>query len=139
MRRYRIGLWRQRARSAARLCYLVSEFELMVDRILRPKDVEAATGLSRTTIWRLVREGTFPAPLRLTGSAPGKGARGWREGDVEKWLESRPRASEPTPANSCATCAELLEVRPLDPEVERWIAEIHADLAWVVATHPSPR
>jgi hypothetical protein len=43
------------------------------------------------------------------------------------------------PANSCATCAELFEARPLDPEMERWIAEIQADLAWVAATHPSKR
>ena len=36
--------------------------------ILRVKSVLAATGLSRTTLWRRIRSGDFPRPLRLGGA-----------------------------------------------------------------------
>ena len=34
--------------------------------ILPPKAVEAQTGLSNTTIWRMQRRGDFPAYVRLS-------------------------------------------------------------------------
>lgn len=34
--------------------------------ILQPKQVEAETGLSDTTIWRMQRRGEFPAYVRLS-------------------------------------------------------------------------
>ena len=37
---------------------------------------------SATTLWRLVRAGKFPAPLKLTG-----GMTAWRVSDVRRWLE----------------------------------------------------
>lgn len=55
--------------------------------ILRIKSCEARTGLSRSSIWKRVKAGTFPAPLEL-----GPKARGWRESEVEEWLQSRPVA-----------------------------------------------
>ncbi len=58
----------------------------MQDKMLRPPEVMARTGLSRTTIWRHVRAGTFPAPLVL-----GKGSIGWPESTITDWLDSRPR------------------------------------------------
>ena len=36
-----------------------------MDRILRTPEVVKATGLSNTTIWRRVRSGDFPVPLKL--------------------------------------------------------------------------
>lgn len=110
----------------------------MTNGILRQKDVQAATGLSRTTIWRLVRHGAFPAPRRLTNGLPGKVAVGWLARDVEGWLATRPMASEPGPGGRCATCAELSDLR-VSPEGERLNAEIEADLAWVASTHPARR
>lgn len=50
-------------------------------KILRTKAVCERIGLSRTTLWRRVRGGEFPAPLRL-----GANAVGWREQVVEEWL-----------------------------------------------------
>lgn len=47
------------------------------DKIIRSKEVQALTGLSRTTIWRLEREGKFPARVPLTASNVG-----WRLTDV---------------------------------------------------------
>ena len=36
-----------------------------MDRILRTPEVVKATGLSKTTIWRRVRSGDSPVPLKL--------------------------------------------------------------------------
>lgn len=55
--------------------------------ILRMPSVLKLTGLSRTTIWRMAKTGTFPAPVRLS-----KRAVGWRSTDVEAWVRSRPAA-----------------------------------------------
>jgi prophage regulatory protein len=43
-----------------------------------------ATGLGRSTIYRLVASGTFPAPVQL-----GPRAVGWRWSDLDHWSESR--------------------------------------------------
>ena len=46
--------------------------------------------LSRTSLWRRVRAGDFPAPVRLGGAR--SRAVGWRRADVERWLEALPTA-----------------------------------------------
>ncbi len=56
----------------------------MSDRILRRKDVEDLTGLSRSTIYRHVSAGTFPAPVKLTERLIG-----WRESAISDWVDSR--------------------------------------------------
>jgi prophage regulatory protein len=45
--------------------------------ILRLPAVKARTGLSRSTIYQRVREGTFPRPVNL-----GKRAVGWIEAEI---------------------------------------------------------
>jgi len=52
--------------------------------ILRRKQVEARTGLSRSTIYARIKSGTFPAPVSL-----GPRAVGWIENDVQRWLSDR--------------------------------------------------
>ena len=52
--------------------------------ILRRKQVEARTGLSRSTIYARIKAGTFPAPVSL-----GPRAVGWIEDDVQRWLSDR--------------------------------------------------
>ncbi|MBB0022644.1 AlpA family transcriptional regulator [Ralstonia pickettii] len=49
--------------------------------ILRRKQVEAATGLSRSSIYQRIKEKTFPAAIQL-----GPRAVGWRAGDIEAFL-----------------------------------------------------
>lgn len=49
--------------------------------ILRRKQVEAATGLSRSSIYQRIKEKTFPAAVQL-----GPRAVGWRAGDIEAFL-----------------------------------------------------
>ena len=51
-------------------------------QLLRVKDIERELGISRTTIWRLVKAGTFPPPLRITSKAIA-----WRRSDIEAWQE----------------------------------------------------
>ena len=58
--------------------------------ILRTRAVLAIIGLSRTSLWRRVRSGDFPAPVRLGGE--GSRAVGWRRADVERWLDSLHKA-----------------------------------------------
>ena len=53
-------------------------------RIERRKQVEARTGLSRSTIYDGVRAGTFPAPVRL-----GPRAVGWLASEVDDWLAAK--------------------------------------------------
>jgi len=52
--------------------------------ILRRKQVEALTGLSRSTIYLRIQEGTFPRPINL-----GVRAVGWLEAEIEAWLTLR--------------------------------------------------
>ena len=56
----------------------------MTERILRRREVEARTGLSRSTLYAQMAEGAFPRPVRL-----GKRAVGWTESTISEWLESR--------------------------------------------------
>lgn len=54
------------------------------DQIIRPRSIPTITGLSRTTIWRLEKDGCFPNRVRLSA-----GAIGWRLSEVMDWLNSR--------------------------------------------------
>lgn len=51
------------------------------ERILRIKEVTELTGVSRTTIWRMERNGNFPARVQL-----GIGSVGWRFSEVNDWM-----------------------------------------------------
>ncbi len=51
------------------------------DRIIRLKTVLERTGLSRSTIYRKIREGSFPAQLKLTLHGAG-----WHESSVSRWI-----------------------------------------------------
>ena len=53
--------------------------------IMRMDEVVQALQISRTTLWRRVRAGQFPPPLRLGGA--GSRAIGWRRTDVERWVD----------------------------------------------------
>lgn len=56
--------------------------------ILRRKQVEARTGLSRSTIYARINAGTFPRPVSL-----GEKAVGWIEAEIDAWLNARVQAS----------------------------------------------
>jgi predicted DNA-binding transcriptional regulator AlpA len=54
--------------------------------ILGETAVRKLTDLSRTTIWRLERQGKFPRRLRLSGNRVG-----WRAEEILEWIQSLPR------------------------------------------------
>jgi prophage regulatory protein len=60
----------------------------MSNKILRLPAVKAKTGLSRSTIYARVAQGTFPAALIL-----GPNTVGWLEADIEAWIEKQIAAS----------------------------------------------
>jgi prophage regulatory protein len=51
------------------------------DRIIRLKTVLARTGLSRSTIYRKIAEGTFPVQLKISTNGTG-----WHESDIVSWI-----------------------------------------------------
>ena len=54
----------------------------MVVRILRLPEVIELTGLSRSTIYRLIEKGEFPTQLQLSTRTSG-----WRLDEIEIWIE----------------------------------------------------
>jgi prophage regulatory protein len=61
---------------------------MMTHTILRLPAVKTSTGLSRSTIYLRVSQGTFPRPVSLGGRAVG-----WLEAEVQEWLQRRIEAS----------------------------------------------
>ena len=61
--------------------------ETAVDYYVRLPDVKSRTGLSRTTIYRMVKAGAFPAPHKL-----GAHASGWKASDLARWHDGRPQS-----------------------------------------------
>lgn len=59
----------------------------MKKKFLRRDQVEALTGLSRSTIYNEMDEGRFPRPYRVA-----KRAVAWTEADIQKWMDERPIA-----------------------------------------------
>jgi prophage regulatory protein len=55
-----------------------------ITRILRRKEVETRTGLSRSSIYAYVKNGTFPSPVRL-----GPNSIGWILEDVDFWISTK--------------------------------------------------
>lgn len=53
-------------------------------RLLRFPDVRVRTGLSRSTIWRLERQGQFPRHRRVSSNVVA-----WLESEVSEWIRSR--------------------------------------------------
>jgi prophage regulatory protein len=60
----------------------------MKHTILRLPAVKQSTGLSRSTIYLRVAEGTFPRPVSLGGRSVG-----WVESEIQEWLQRRIDAS----------------------------------------------
>lgn len=66
------------------------------DRIIRLKTVLDRTGLSRSTIYRKIAEGTFPPQLRISVNGAG-----WSEAEINRWV-SNPAAYRAASASHLA-------------------------------------
>ncbi|RWR04190.1 helix-turn-helix transcriptional regulator [Paenirhodobacter populi] len=51
------------------------------DRIIRMKTVLARTGLSKSTLYRKIAEGTFPPRLKISANGAG-----WHESEIDRWV-----------------------------------------------------
>jgi len=51
------------------------------DRIIRMDTVRDRTGLSKSTIYRKIAEGTFPAQIKISINGAG-----WHESDIDRWV-----------------------------------------------------
>lgn len=62
------------------------EFDKLPDEALIRQSQLLGTGLipfSASTLWRMVRRGTFPPPIKLSA-----GITAWRVADIREWLDS---------------------------------------------------
>tara|TARA_R100000654_G_scaffold57486_1_gene84042 strand:+ start:116 stop:325 length:210 start_codon:yes stop_codon:yes gene_type:complete len=53
-------------------------------KILKCKDVLQITSLSTSTMYRMIQENRFPAPIKLSTHAAG-----WIESEVYEWIRSQ--------------------------------------------------
>jgi prophage regulatory protein len=51
------------------------------DRIIRLKNVLNRSGLSRSTVYRKINEGTFPPQVKVSLNGVG-----WRESELNRWI-----------------------------------------------------
>ena len=69
--------------------------------LLRRNQVEVITGLARSTIYKLIKAGSFPKPIQLTDKAVA-----WPSNLIDSWVSEKVTPSE-EPANAMSnTCNE---------------------------------
>jgi len=73
--------------------------EAMAPRLLRRREVEARTGLSRSSIYARMALGTFPLAVGLGGRAVS-----WVENEIDGWILARIAARSARPEGVAASC-----------------------------------
>lgn len=58
----------------------------MTTKILRLPALAEKLGKPKSSIYYLIKHGQFPRPISLSARSVG-----WREEDIEAWLQSRPQ------------------------------------------------
>ena len=61
------------------------------ERFIRLGEVLATCGKSRSSVYAGIREGTFPAPVKLQGRSSA-----WLRSEVLRWMQACIEASRPT-------------------------------------------
>lgn len=56
----------------------------MTSRAIRIPEVCNLTGMSRATIWRKARDGSFPQPFRISEAITS-----WDESEIVAWLDAK--------------------------------------------------
>jgi prophage regulatory protein len=62
--------------------------EQSIDRIIREEERRKVTGLSRTTWWRMERNGLAPKRRQLSANSVG-----WLESELRAWMSSKAQAA----------------------------------------------
>ena len=60
-----------------------STSDVDLDRLIRLPELLTLTGLSRASIYRLIAEGRFPAPVAITANT-----KGWFASAIKAWQQS---------------------------------------------------
>lgn len=55
----------------------------MNEQLLRLKQVVQLTNISKATIWRWVKDGTFPQPMKITNRVTV-----WKSSDIQAYIAS---------------------------------------------------
>lgn len=64
-----------------------------IERIIRLKTVLDRTGLSRSTVYRKIAEGTFPSQVKISVHGAG-----WYESAINRWITDPVHYREEEPA-----------------------------------------
>lgn len=60
--------------------------------LLTRQQVEKILGIRRSTIYKLMRQGKLPEPIKIS-----PGCVRWRRAELEDWINSRPKAAGEVP------------------------------------------
>lgn len=60
----------------------------MTKMVYSIEDLKEQIGLSKWTVYDLIKKGEFPRPVQLSTNRVG-----WRDADLRNWLEQRPTTS----------------------------------------------
>lgn len=104
------------------------------DRFVRLRDVIERTGLSRSTIYRLVSLNEFPPKVTLGATTVA-----WLESEVQAWMDAREQTSERPPWSPPASPPQRIrepKLPPLAPNEKG--AEAAAKIAGVVGIAVDP-
>lgn len=61
----------------------------MDKELLRTKDIEVYCGISRTTLWRKIKDGAFPEGSKIGGLLF------WRKSAVDEWITQNTENNKP--------------------------------------------
>ncbi len=61
------------------------------DRLIRLPEVESATGCKKSTIYKMLKDGAFPRPVRLSSRMVA-----WSESAVQNWVQERINVGAPS-------------------------------------------
>ena len=62
----------------------MSEKSFKTDRLLRIRDLENKLGVKKSTIYKMIQNGEFPKPVKISERAVG-----WRESQADAWIARR--------------------------------------------------
>ncbi len=65
-----------------------------IPALLKHAEVWALTGLSRSCLYRMLGQKTFPKPIKVSDRCVR-----WPRDEVVAWVANRPRAADYSPAN----------------------------------------
>ena len=102
----------------------------MEPKLHRLAEVQELTRLSKSTLYRQIRAGTFPKPVRI-----GERAVAWRADDVDEWLKTRKEADWVDPDD---TSPKMNTGRALPPPGSRLVRGGDPPLGGSSASRASP-